>query len=83
MAEDKTKLGAAAAAAGILAFGSVALTCTGHAVWGLLAALLSIPCGAVGFVWAAVPRRRGGILSLVSIVVGAIATVIALVGLLF
>ena len=81
MAREKAKIGTAAGSAGILSFGSFALTCGGHPGWALIAGLLAVPCGALGFVWAALPSKRGGILSLVSIVVGVIAAVVALIAL--
>lgn len=78
MADKKQKVGGAAGAAVVLSVGSLLLTCTGHPFWSVIAAALSLPAGVIGFLMAASPRVRGGILSLASIALGAIALIIAI-----
>lgn len=76
------RTGIAAALSIIAAIGSYVLTCTGSPLWGLLAAMVSIPLGIVGFVIAASPKVSGGILSIVAIVVGALGAIVAILGLI-
>lgn len=64
----------------LLALGSFLLTCTGNPIWGLVAAIVSIPLGAVGLAISASPRVSGGMFSIAAIVLGAIAVVVAILG---
>lgn len=77
------RTGIAATLSIIASVGSYVLTCTGRPVWALVAAVLSIPLGIVGFVMAASPKVSGGILSIASIVLGALAAIVAIVGMVF
>ncbi len=74
------RTGMAATLAIIAAVGSYVATCTGHPVWGFVAALISIPLGILGLVFSASPRVGGGILSIASIVLGGIGLVLAILG---
>lgn len=76
------KVGLAAILSIVAAIGSYVATCTGHPGWGILAALISIPMGIIGFVAAASPRVRGGIISIIAIILGVLAIIGALVGFL-
>lgn len=78
--EREQSVSIAAIVAIVAAIGSYVLTCMGHPMWALIAALLSIPIGIVGFVMAASPRVRGGILSITAIILGALAAVVAVLG---
>lgn len=71
---------AAAITSIIAAVGSYIATCSGHPIWGLIAALVSIPAGLIGFVLAASPRIRGGMISLAAIALGVIGLVISILG---
>lgn len=67
----------------VTAIGSFFLTFSGHQIASLIAALISIPCGIIGFIMAASPRVSGGILSIVAIFLGIFAAgvwVLAAVG---
>jgi hypothetical protein len=64
----------------VAAIGSFLLTFTGHPIWGLIAGIISLPFGIIGFVGAASPRVSGGIISLLAIALGAVAIVIGLLG---
>lgn len=75
------RTGIAAIVAIILAIGSYIATCTGHPIWGLIAALFSVPVGVIGLVMAASPRVSGGIMSIIAIVLGAIGLIVAILGL--
>ena len=80
MADTPQKVGTAATLAIIAAIGSFILTCTGHPIWGLVVALLAEPLGLFGFFRAASPRVRGGFISIGAIILGAIAAVVAILG---
>ncbi len=82
MAQTKQVVGTAATISIIAALGSFALTCTGHPIWGLVAAIVAEPAGLFGFVRAASPRVRGGIISIVAMILGAIAAVVAILGIM-
>jgi len=76
------KTGTFAIVAIIAAVGSYFLTFTGHPLIGLVAALISIPLGIFGFLAAISPRTGGGILSTFAIVLGAIAVIVAILGII-
>jgi len=76
------KTGTLAIAAIIAAVGSYLFTFSGHPLLGLVAAVLSIPLGIFGFVAAISPRTGGGILSTFAIVLGAIAVIVAVLGII-
>ena len=80
--EQEQRTGIAATISIIASIGSYVLTCTGHPIWALIAAILSIPLGILGFVMAASPRVGGGILSIASICLGALAALIAILGII-
>ncbi len=81
--DQPQRTGIAATLSIIASVGSYLLTCTANPGWGLLAAIISIPLGIIGFVMAASPRVSGGILSIVSILLGVLAAIIAIIGILF
>ncbi len=66
----------------IAAIASYFLTFNGYKLYGLLAALLSIPFGIGGFIMAASPRVSGGIMSIISILLGVFAIGIAVVAMI-
>ncbi len=74
------KTGTAATVAIVAAAGSYLLTFSGHPVWGVIAAILSLPFGIAGMLMAASPRVKGGILSLTAIGLGAVAIVLGVLG---
>jgi hypothetical protein len=76
------KTGILATAAIIAAIASYLLTFTGHPLMGLVSALLSIPLGIFGFIAAISPRTGGGILSTIAIILGAIAIIVAILGII-
>lgn len=83
MEKNEQKAGTGAILAIIAAFASYALSFSGHAIWGLLAALITLPLGIFGLLRAASPRVSGGILSIVALVLGVLAigvAVLVLVG---
>lgn len=77
------KTGTFATLAIITAIASYFLTFNGHTVWGILTALISIPLGIGGFVMAASPRVSGGVMSIISILLGVFAIGIAVIGMIF
>ena len=81
MAQNQ-KIGTVASASIILAIGSFFATCSGHPIWGMVLALLSLPAGGFGFMRAASPRIRGGFISLTAVVLGLIAVAVAVLGML-
>lgn len=83
MEKNEQKAGTGAILAIIAALASYALSFSGHAIWGLLAALITLPLGIFGLLRAASPRVSGGILSIVALVLGVLAigvAVLVLVG---
>ena len=67
----------------VAAIASYFLTFSGHTVYGVVAALISIPLAVGGFVMAASPRVSGGIISIIAIVLGVFAIGIALLAMIF
>lgn len=72
--------GLSATLAIVAAIGSFILTFAGHPLFGLLAALFSIPLGAIGVFMSASPRVGGGLMSIIAIVIGLIAIGVAVLG---
>jgi len=66
----------------VSAIASYLLTFTGHPIWGLLTGIVSLPLGVLGLVLAASPRVSGGFISLLGVVLGALAIVISLLGII-
>lgn len=62
----------------VAAIASFLLTLSGQGVAGMLTAIVAILFGVVGLVMAASPRISGGILSIISILVGIFAVGLAL-----
>jgi hypothetical protein len=80
-----SKTGIAAILALVAAVGSYLLSFSGHPIWALFAAIISVPLGAVGLVMAASPRVSGGIMSIIAMVLGVggvILAVLVLVGMI-
>ncbi len=77
------KTGTLATLAIIAALASYFLTFSGHKLFGILAGIISIPLGAGGFLMAASPRVSGGIMSIISILLGVFAIGIAVVAMVF
>ncbi len=77
------KTGTLATLAIIAAIASYFLTFTGHKLFGILAAIISLPLGAGGFIMAASPRVSGGIMSIISILLGVFAIGIAVIAMIF
>jgi len=78
--EQQEKTGIFATISIVAAVGSYIATCMGHPVWGLVAALASIPLGIVGLVLSASPRVGGGMLSIAAIALGALGLIFAILG---
>ncbi len=77
------KTGVLATVAIIAAIASYFLTFNGHKVYGIVAALISIPFGIGGFIMAASPRVSGGIMSIISILLAVFAIGIAVIAMVF
>jgi hypothetical protein len=80
MLVTEQKTGTLAVGAIIAAVISFFLTFTGHPVFGLFCAIISIPLGIIGLMMAASPRVGGGLLSIAAIIIGVIATGVAVLG---
>jgi hypothetical protein len=76
------KTGAAAAIAIIAAIAGFVITVIGHPVGGFVVELLAIGAGVVGLLMAASPRVSGGVLSIVSIILGVFGLGFAVLGML-
>ena len=66
----------------VCALGSFFLTARHHAGFALLAAIVAIGAGLLGGLRALSPRVSGGILSILAVLLGAIAIVVALIAFL-
>ncbi len=77
------KTGTFALLAIIAAIASYLLTFSGHRLFAILAGVISIPLGIGGFVMAASPRVSGGIISIISILLGVFAIGIAVLAIVF
>ncbi len=77
------KTGILATLAIIAAVASYFLTFGGHKLFGILAGVVSVPLGIGGFIMAASPRVSGGILSIISILLGIFAIGIAVIAMVF
>jgi hypothetical protein len=76
------KTGTMAVIAIIAAIASYFLTFSGHTVYGMVLALIAIPFGIGGFVMAASPRVSGGIISIISILLGVFAIGVAIIAMI-
>lgn len=65
------------------AIGSFVLSSQAHVFWGFMTAIIAVLAGLVGFLRAASPRVSGGMISLASVVLGAIAMLYALIRVAF
>ena len=72
----------AATLAIVAAIGSYLATCAGHPVLGLVGAIISIPLGVIGLVISTSARVRGGGMSILAIVLGAIGLLLAILGIM-
>jgi hypothetical protein len=66
----------------IAAIGSFYLSSQDHGIWALLAAFVAIGAGLLGGLRALSPRVSGGILSIIAVLLGTIAIVVALIALI-
>ena len=80
--EPRPKLGFPAAAAVVAVGCSYLLSCTGHGIWGLIAAIIGIISGILGLLWSAIPHRSGALLSIVAILLSVIALIPAILSML-
>lgn len=78
----QTVTGMAATLAIAAAAGSLVLTCMGHPVWGLVTAVMAQPLGILGILRSIHPRIRGFWLSIGSMLLGAVAAIVALLAVL-
>ncbi len=76
------KAGTAATLAIIAAIISFVLTFSANPIWGLLTAFLAILLGIIGVVVSASPKVGGGLMSIISIVLGVIDVGIAVLGII-
>lgn len=72
---------AASIVAILAAIGSFVLSANGRELWALVAAIVAIGAGMLGGMRALSPRVSGGILSILAVVLGAIAVIVALIAL--
>ncbi len=77
------KTGTFAILAIIAAIVSYFLTFSGHRLFAIAAGVISIPLGIGGFVMAASPRVSGGIISIISILLGVFAIGVAVLAIIF
>jgi hypothetical protein len=83
MMRPPAQLGLGAILAIVAACASFLATCSGHPVWGLVLALLSLPLGLAGFIHSVHPQIRGGVLSIVAVILGGLGIIVAVIGIFF
>ncbi len=66
----------------LAAGGSFLIVCMGHPVWGLVAALISLPLGLLGVLQSSSPRLRGGFISVFAIILGVVGVLFSILGIL-
>lgn len=76
------RTGTAATVSILASIGSYISTFSGHPVWGLVIALISICFGVIGMVMAVSPRVSGGIISIIAIILGGIGIIVSLLGII-
>jgi len=69
--------------ASLAAIGSMFASCSGHALLGLLLAILSLPLGLFGILRATAPEIRGGFISLASVALGVLGLIVAVCALIW
>ena len=78
MQKNPQKASASAVLALVAAAASLAATFTGHPLLGVFAAVLCLPLAVFGLVFGVSPRIGGGLISVVAVLVGALASLLAL-----
>ena len=73
---------AASIVAIVAAIASFYFSSQGREIWGLITALVAIAAGLLGGLRALSPRVAGGILSIIAVLLGAVAVLVALVALI-
>lgn len=76
------KTGTVAAASMIAAVLCYVSLCAGQPLLALALAVVSLPLGLVGLVWAASPRVSGGILSILAMLLGLVGIVLSILALI-
>ena len=74
------KVGGAAIASIIAGIASFAFTCTARPFFGVIAAIVALIAGGIGFLMAASPRVRGGMISIAAMVLGALGVIVGVLG---
>lgn len=72
------KTGTVAAASMLAAVLCYIAICAGHPWVGLALAIVSLPLGLVGLLWAASPKVSGGILSIFAMLLGVVGVVLSI-----
>jgi len=77
------RMGLAAILAVVASLGSMFFSCSGHPGRGLTLAVLSVPFGLFGFIRAASPEVKGGMASIMAIIIGIVGIAVALIAMFF
>lgn len=81
--QPRAQLSAGALLSILAALGGMLASCSGHWILGLVLALLAMPLGLVGFLRSVSPHVRGGLISILAILLGALGVVFAILALIF
>lgn len=82
MEKNPQKASASAVLALVAAAASLGATLTGHPLLGVFAALLCLPLAIFGLVFAVSPRIGGGLMSVMAILLGILASLLALLSMI-
>lgn len=82
LAANEQRVGIAAWVAILAAIGSILATMARHPGWGLFIAIVAVLCGVAGFAMAASSKIRGGVISLVSVGLGLLGAIMAVIGII-
>jgi hypothetical protein len=81
--QPRAHFSAGAVLAILCAIGGMLASCSGHWFLGLVLGILAIPLGLVGLLHSVSPHIRGGIVSVLALILGVVGAVFAVLALIF
>ena len=77
------RFGFGATLAILSAGGGLFASCAGHPIWGLVLAVVALPLGAIGLMQSSSRRVRGGLVSILAVILGVLGVIVAIVAMVF